>query len=752
MRYPILSFAAGEVTPQVDARSDADQYAAACRTLQNMLPRVYGSAERRPGTRYIETVNSAGRVIPFIYSNDIAYIVLMDQGHMYFYYDGAEVLDGSGNRLEVSTPYTSLQLPQIQYKQSNDVMRLVHPDNAPYKLERDSATSFSLSAITFTGGPFLPRNDIANDDGVTMTPSVTTGSGTLTASSATFDVTHVGALFSVTQPRAATTVGGSATSTGVLDSALLISGAFTFTTHGIWTGTVVLQRSVDGSTWENYRTWSSANDRFVQYAGTEKEDSAYYRINVTVITSGRIHAELSINDSTQTGICAVSGFVSSTVVNMVVRKTFASTNADLRWSEGCWSGYRGYPATCSFFDNRAVYGATAHQPQTLWFSASDDYDNFTEGVNDDDAFYLTLSSDERNAIQWITPATALIVGTTGGHWRVRASSPDAPLTPSNYAARPQTSHSCAPIQAIPIHHAILSVDKHGRKVREITYDWNRDRYIAPDLAMLAEHITEGGIIAMAFQASPDPTLWMVLATGTLLSMTYDSDKQMFAWAKHPMRTGDTVESVACIPGDGEDEVWIITQRVVGGMTPRFLEQMQPRSVTDQEDQWFVDCGLGYDSAAATVFTGLDHINGQEVAILADGGVEPNQLVQGGQVTLTAAASRVIVGLPYRYILKPMRLDYAVEGTTKGTIKRVAEVVVSFLRTLNTEYGTDEDNLFQIDWRTEEAYGSAPALYTGDKVVSHDGGFGVEDDFIVTGDGPVPCTVRAMIPRVKALGR
>jgi hypothetical protein len=133
-------------------------------------------------------------------------------------------------------------------------------------------------------------------------------------------------------------------------------------------------------------------------------------------------------------------------------------------------------------------------------------------------------------------------------------------------------------------------------------------------------------------------------------------------------------------------------------------------------------------------------------------VHPPQTVTSGAITLTEAASRVIVGLPFRYELKPMRFDLQVDGTTKGSLKRIAEVVISFYRTLNAEYGTDTDNLFNIDWRTEEAYGSPPALFTGDKVVAHEGGFSVEDEFVITGNDPMPCVVRAIVPRIEVVGR
>jgi len=204
LKYPIVSFNAGELTPLVDARSDIDKYRSGCRTLENMIPRIYGPAERRPGTKHIKTTGGISRILPFVYDNTTAYVVLAEDLLFYFYTNGAEVLNGAASRLTLVTTYDEDDLFQLQFKQSNDVMWITHGSYIPRKLSRTSSVLFAIADITFNKGPFKKRNDLANADDITLTPSVTTGSGTLSASSATFTTGHVGALFSVTQPRAET--------------------------------------------------------------------------------------------------------------------------------------------------------------------------------------------------------------------------------------------------------------------------------------------------------------------------------------------------------------------------------------------------------------------------------------------------------------------------------------------------------------------------------------------------------------------
>ena len=762
MRFPIISFNAGELSAQIDARSDVAKYASGLRVLENMIPRIYGSAERRPGFMYIDDVydhDVVSRLVEFEYSNTVAYVIEFSNLKCKFYTDGG-VLQSGGVDVTLTTPYLEADLFGLQFKQSNDVMWIIHPDYAPRKLTRTSATAFSLDVITFVNGPFLPRNDIEEADDVTMTPSVIAedATGTLTASAATFVAGHVGALFKLTQPRVNVITNGSRAATGVIGVAIDVEGPFTFNTHGTWTATVDLQRNEDGTNWETFRSFPGSNDRNIQFAGNEETEGVQYRINVIAWTSGTVEADITVDTSTQDGIVRVDSFTSTTIVNITVLAGLASTSATKRWYEGAWSAVRGYPTTVTFFEERTVYAGTATQPQTVWFSATGDFENFKTPVTltASSSFSLTASSDKRNAIRWISGLESLIFGTIGGEWQIRSSSLDQPITPTNFSMKQQTSYGSAAMQALQVGDVLLFADFVGRKVREVTWSDQKAKYVAPDLSALAEHITKTGITSMAYQRNPDSIVWMTLADGSLVSMTYERDQDVIAWAKHPIGGTDAkVESVAVIPGSSEDEVWISTSRTIGGVTKRFVEQMQPRDWGDDaEDAWFVDAGLKYDSTAASTITGLTHLIGETVSILGDGAVFADEVVDAsGEITLDETVSVAIVGLSNRWKLKPMRADVNLaDGNTKGSIKKITEVVISLLKAGGVEYGTDTDDLRGIDFRTTEDYDSPPALFTGDKVITFDGGFSSEDSVLLTGNEPLPVTIRALVYRGKVSGR
>jgi hypothetical protein len=385
---PIINFNSGELTPLVDARSDIQKYSAGCRICENMIPRIYGNAERRPGLEFIAEAydsSTVNRLIPFIYSNTIAYVIEMADLIFRFFYDGAIVLDDDDNEVTTVSPYPAADLFQVQYCQSNDIMFLTHQRYAIRMLSRQTASEFLLEEVEFNYGPFLDRNDLINDDDITLACSViaANATGTLTAAGPmspveVFESGHVGALFMLTLPRVTVGTSGTATGTGTIGSAIDVDGPFTFTTDGHWGATVQLQRNENSNGWEVYRTWKSTisggvGSLNVQYTGIEYAQNVRYRIYVSAYTGGTVQASLSVNTSTQSGIVKIQSVTNSYTATCKVISKLASTDATKQWYEGAWSDVRGYPKTMTFYEDRAWYAGSSYQPQTLWASETGAY-------------------------------------------------------------------------------------------------------------------------------------------------------------------------------------------------------------------------------------------------------------------------------------------------------------------------------------------------------------------------------------------
>jgi hypothetical protein len=230
----------------------------------------------------------------------------------------------------------------------------------------------------------------------------------------------------------------------------------------------------------------------------------------------------------------------------------------------------------------------------MWFSETSQYDDFEEGVKDADSFSLTVPTGD--SILWIEALESLLIGTTGEEWKIATSKLDTPITPTNFTVKQQSTRGSKNVQPIKVHDTILFVDSVGRKVRELT--WSGDKYVAPDLTSLAEHITDTGILCFALQKHPEVILWCVLANNTLLSMTYDREQNVVAWAKHP--TDGDVLSVCVIPNAslGEDEVWLSVGRMVNGADATHIERFEPRAIVGPRDNVLVDSGITVDHGAS----------------------------------------------------------------------------------------------------------------------------------------------------------
>ena len=170
--------------------------------------------------------------------------------------------------------------------------------------------------------------------------------------------------------------------------------------------------------------------------------------------------------------------------------------------------------------------------------------------------------------------------------------------------------------------------------------------------------------------------------------------------------------------------------------------------TSAEDFHFVDSGLSYDGTATTSITGLEHLEGQTVQILADGATHSTKIVSGGAITLDRSSKKVKVGLGYNSILQTMRIEGgAAEGTSQGKTKRISKVVLRLFETVGVKVGPSLTKLETIPFRTTSSLLSSPVdtLLAGDKEIEFDGDFESDGFIVIKQDQPLPCSILAIYP-------
>jgi hypothetical protein len=467
---------------------------------------------------------------------------------------------------------------------------------------------------------------------------------------------------------------------------------------------------------------------------------------------------------------------STTVCTVDVRRAFGATTADERWRLGSWSETTGYPAAAAFYQQRLAAANTTDRPQTFWASNTADFENMSPDsanatgkwdgtVEDDDALDYTISADDVNAIRWISPGKeTLVIGTVGGEWVV--SSSGSVITPSDVVVDPATSHGTANIQPLRVGNVVLFIQRALRKIREFAFEFTVDGFQAIDMTRLAEHVTRGGTVEMAYAEEPNALVWAVRGDGVLLSMTFRREEDVVGWARHiiggSFGAGNAVvESAAVIPGadgagqvqssESRDEVWIIVKRTINAVTTRYIEVLEADwdGQYTQEDAYYSDSLITYDGAATATITGLDHLEGETVKVMTDGAIHPDRTVASGSITLDDTYSVVQVGLGYTHKSKLLKMIAgAAAGTPIGKTKQIFEIVFVLLNSHTLGFGPDESNIKRIDFReVADLMDTAVPAFTGEYRTEWDDDWQSDPRIVIQSDDPAPFTLLAVAPEV-----
>lgn len=652
---------------------------------------------------------------------------------------------------EISTPYLTADLFDLDFIKSEDVMYISHPDHEPRQLSRLAHDWWSLDALGIGTGPFQAENE---DTDLTITPTgstYTAGSAiTLTAASGLFRSGHVGSIWQIDQVRGTSQITGTFTGNGHGLTTPEFSGAYGFTTSGTFTGTITLMRSTNGGgSWRPALT--ALTDTNFDNPAEIEEDTAIYRAVMSEYGSGSVTYTITITDNANKGVVRITGVQDVTNATATIVTALVDGSATSNWREGYWSTYRGWPETVAIHQQRLTFGGSTTFPQTVWFGKTDpdDYTNFTEGTLDTSAFTVVLAGN--NSIQWMLSQDYLFIGNSGscGKYGDQGSA----VTPTSPNYQEQTRQGTASLPAIIAGDAILYVERGSRKIREFVFDFQADKYLSPDLSILSPEITESGIKDVAFQFRPYPILWCVLNNGDIATLTYQKTQSVVAWTKQT--TDGDFESITIIPDTTEDEVWVTVKRTIDGETEtvvRYIEQFQPQDWgSDPNDAWFVDSGITYSGSPETEFSGADHLDGETVSIYADLLIESPEVVDpNGAFTIDNAASRVLVGMPFTSKLETMPL--VIDPQDKAANKKIMSVWFDLYKTGYMEYGNGPDSTlinmnFNNNLDLDNTATAQDFITSRVKLKRGSWGYGTmqKQTVYIENDQPMPLTVRSITP-------
>ena len=790
----VTNFRAGEISPKLEGRIDLQKYNEAAQTLNNMLVYPSGGVTRRPGTFFAGRSKDGGKVrlMNFEFSDEQAYVLEMGANYIRFYKDGGLLTEATktitaitkanpavvtsnghgfsngdrvfiksvvgmtelnnreftvastatntfalsgvdssgfttytsggtaGKIVEVTTTYSATEVFEINHTQSADVVYLAHKSHEPAKLTRTTATSFTIADIDFVDGPYLDENDTAT----TLYASAQTGSGiTITASASVFTSADVGRYIRLREVLEVHYDEWEASKSYANNAKVRFNGhVYKHTTGSTQTSGNTPPVHLEGSEVYGALTWTYQHDN-----------------NGYVVITGFTSAT-SVTATVKTNAIGISTLPEHTVQGVAATKL---------WSLGAFNGDQGFPRAVGFYEQRLYFAGTTGQPQTIFGSVSADFENHTPGTLDSDAVNLTIASDSVNVIRHLLPARFLQVLTTGAEFTLSGGTGSQPVTPTNVNVLRETTFGTSDIRPVRAGNSTILIQKGQEKVKEITFNLDTDGLLGIDLTILADHIPRGGLTDMVWQQEPELILWFVHSDGRLVGLTYDRANAAVGWHDHAIGGSGIVESITAIPSGAEDQVYVSVKRTIDGSTVRHIEFIKTIEFGDDvADAFFVDSGLTYDSTATSTITGLNHLEGEVVSILADGATHPDRTVSGGAITLDRTASKVHVGYSYSSTVETLRLEAgADDGVAQGKIKRIHGVTARFFNTVGAELGPDTDNLDRLPFRDSSmAMDKAVPLFTGDKEIYFPSGYETDARVVVRQSQPLPMTVLAIMRR------
>ncbi|MBR4682837.1 MAG: hypothetical protein IKP06_06015 [Elusimicrobiaceae bacterium] len=562
-----------------------------------------------------------------------------------------------------------------------------------------------------------------------------------------FSPKHVGMRFSVCHPVPSQRQKGALgyeSSSAVIKS----SSDWSLRTSGTWTGTLVLEKSEDlGTSWQavKYFVRDEDDDNLADIGHLEDTGGIYYlRLRSCQIT-GEAGYELTSASFMQEGIAVVSRFLNARQVGIEIERTYGSDDWTADWAEGSFGEKNGYPSCVFFYQDRLGFAGSYAEPQAVWFSKIGAYNDFGHAravLEDSDAISINLSGKKLNAIHTVSVAGKLLVFTAGSEWSI---SSNGALTPYNIQVEQQGERGASRVGAVLVGNRTLYVQARAGALRDFHYDYNSASYVGEDLTLCAKHLfANEEIREICYQQEPDNLVWCILSNGHVAALTYVPEQNVCAWTHHD--TQGYFHSVCVIPNRGYDEIWFAVER----NGKYLIEKLLPRLISRElQEQIFLDSSVSKKSTDAfEEVSGLDHLEGCWVGVLADGKPLERMRVSNGKITLPTAMKCVHVGLLYQAQLQTLpAVSQLPVGLNVDQKKRIVGVTLQLASSYGGEVALEGEPLEKITPPDSQTNPAVPALTTRSCVLPLAGTHQLAPSILLEQNEPWPLTLLAVLCRV-----
>lgn len=747
-RHTQSVFSRGELTNRMLGRTDNDVYNKSYKYSENMIPLPQGPLTSRSGTVHVLQVKNSAHetyLAEFRFSNDQAYMLEMGDQYIRVFKDRVPVKETATN-ITGATTADPVVITSSSHGYSNGdwvyisgVVGMTELNDRWYIVANSTTNTYELTDL--------------NGDNIDGSGFTAYTSGGIAEK-----------IYEITTPWA---------HTDLAQLSYTQSGDVLFMFHSDYQ-----PRSVGRIADTN---WTVSTVAF--------NDGPYLPINATDITltpaattgsgvtvtassalftANDVGRQLRVRSTTSSdwGYAEIVTYNSATSVDVDIVNDFATTAATAIWRLSYYGGsYYGWPSLGVLHEERFTVAGSKYFPTVESFSQTGLYSptsiefgpsEIDGTVIDSNGFNVDLSSGEINDIAWLSSGRTLLTGTAGAVHSTSGAGTSSlqPLTPESKVSPRQSSYgSKFYVRPHLIGNSVVYVTRSGEKLREIYYDFSIDGYRSRDVSLFNNTILSSGIVRTCFQKDPDPTEWLVKSDGTLVGFTFEKDNEVEGFHRHVIGgTNASVKDCAAIPRpDGvSEDLWLVVERTDGaGNTIKSVEYVSPlfEEVSDVTLGVFSDSSITVtNSPASATVSGLWHLEGQTVSILADGSPQPPQEVSNGSLTLNGPYEKIIVGLPYTRKVELHPPEVPQLGSIMGEITSIKKVHLRLEDSVGLKHGikaTEMLDAFPFNGANNNFNTAAP-LFNGVLTIYPPSGFNKDSVLILQNNDPLPLTIQHIV--------
>ena len=349
-----------------------------------------------------------------------------------------------------------------------------------------------------------------------------------------------------------------------------------------------------------------------------------------------------------------------------------TTNGTPEWRLGAFSGFtnyttgafdgNGYPKISQIYQQRFVFAATEFEPSTIWLSRSGNFYNYaptelsqqdtpvitggiaSEVISDSNGLNFTIDSDTLDEIKWLIDSKKLAIGTTAGVYFLYGTETNLAVAPTRFTVSRETSYSASDVQPVIVSNVIIYPQRGGREIQELEFSGAEDQWLQSRISMKAyDMVSQSSVTKIAWQERPNPIIWMIMANGQVLSLSYDRAVKFKAWSVHTI--GGTYQGgiakvidMAIIPRTSYDQVWFKVRRTVNSVdvdTIEILDRFPSENIITRNELVFADSAKIHRSSE--IVGGTPLVNGvHQISALVNGASQTGTALTVDGITVVPA--------------------------------------------------------------------------------------------------------------------